>query len=87
MADEAELHVGLVVRLDVDLAEVAMDLVTTVTMHCVSAVDNRDHHVDLLLTEDAHLQEPHQLITRAGADATQVVLAECHGGVTHLGEA
>ena len=56
-------------------------------MHCVSAIDNRDHHVDLLLTEDADLQEPEDLITRVGTDATQVVLAECHGGVTHLGEA
>ena len=87
MADEAELHVGLVVRLDVDLAEIVANPVLFCVMHYVVAADYRDHHVDLLLAEDADLQELEDLVARVGTHTTQIVLADNHGVVTHLGEA
>ena len=87
---EAELDFGLVVRLDVDLAEVSTQLVLWVTVPvrlvairnvvqivgvCIIGVD-LDHHVDLLARKGTDVHELDGLVARVGADTAKVVMRD-----------
>ena len=87
---EAELDFGVVVRLDVDLAEVSTQLVLWVTIPvrlvairnvvqivgvCILGVD-LDHHVDLLARKGADVRELDGLVARVGADTAKVIVRD-----------